>query len=122
MITRLPGNILNIHGQNVLSFAKPSTKSWFHQIRDLCLIYNLPHPLHQLIHPQPKDIYKQMIHKHVVSHWEEKLREEAASKSSLMFFHPEYYSLTKPHPLWTTAGSDPYQVTMATVQAAMLSG
>ena len=31
-------------------------------------------------------------------------------------------SLTKPHPLWLTAGSSSYQVSMSTVQAIMLSG
>ena len=31
-------------------------------------------------------------------------------------------SLRKPHPIWSTAGSSPAQVTMATVQAQMLSG
>ena len=31
-------------------------------------------------------------------------------------------SLKKPHPLWSTAGSSPTQVSMAVVQATMLSG
>ena len=31
-------------------------------------------------------------------------------------------TLTKPHPLWTTAGSSPAKIAMATVQARMLSG
>ena len=31
-------------------------------------------------------------------------------------------SLKKPHPIWRTAGSSPAKVTMATVQAIMLSG
>ena len=31
-------------------------------------------------------------------------------------------SLTNPHPIWTTAGSSPAKVAMATVQAQMLSG
>ena len=31
-------------------------------------------------------------------------------------------SLAKPHPIWTTAGSSPYEVNKACVQAKMLSG
>ena len=31
-------------------------------------------------------------------------------------------SLSKPHLLWSTAGSSPYQVSMATIQAIMISG
>ena len=33
-----------------------------------------------------------------------------------------YMSLTAPHPLWTTAGSSPAKVAMATIQAIMNSG
>ena len=42
--------------------------------------------------------------------------------TSLAFFSPNFMSITKPHPLWLTAGSSPAKVTMATVQAQMLSG
>ena len=42
--------------------------------------------------------------------------------SSLIFFSPSFMSITKPHPLWQTAGSSPTKVSMATVQAQMLSG
>ena len=31
-------------------------------------------------------------------------------------------SLCKPHPIWTSAGSSPYEVRKATIQARMLSG
>ena len=41
---------------------------------------------------------------------------------SLVYFHPKYMSLSSPHPLWTTAGSSPTQVSMASVQSLMLSG
>ena len=37
-------------------------------------------------------------------------------------FKPQYMSLVTPHPLWVTAGSSPYEVTKAEVQAKMLSG
>ena len=38
------------------------------------------------------------------------------------YFHPEYMSLTSPHPIWTTTGPLPYHVAMSTVQATMISG
>ena len=41
---------------------------------------------------------------------------------SLVFFKPNWMSLTKPHPLWSTAGSSPSKVAMATIQAQMISG
>ena len=57
-----------------------------------------------------------------MNYWEQRLRAEAASLDSLKFFHPSFMSLSSPHPLWTTAGSSPTKVSMATVQALMISG
>ena len=54
--------------------------------------------------------------------FERELRAEAAQLSSLVYFRPQYMSLVKTHPVWSSAGSSPSKVTMATVQAQMLSG
>ena len=40
----------------------------------------------------------------------------------LAFFHPQFYSLSKPHPIWSSAGSNPHEVEKASCQARMLSG
>ena len=50
------------------------------------------------------------------------MRAEATPLSSLQYFNPSFMSLKTPHPIWSTAGSSPAQVTKATVQAQMLSG
>ena len=63
-----------------------------------------------------------MIKKKILDYWEKKLRSDALNLPSLKYFHPHYYSLSSPHPLWTTAGSSPYEVKKAVVQARMLSG
>ena len=122
MITRLPENILFKHALNVLTCSKSSSNSWFVQVRNLFLQYNLPHPLNFLENPLSKTAFKSTVKKHVISYWECQLRAEASARSSLIFFHPEYLSLVRPHPIWLTAGSSPYQVNMATIQAKMLSG
>ena len=41
---------------------------------------------------------------------------------TLVSLFQTYMSLTTPHPIWTTAGSSPANVAMATVQAVMVSG
>ena len=92
------------------------------QVRNLFLQYNLPHPLKFLENPLSKTAFKTTVKKHVISYWECQLRAEASARSSLIFFHPEYLSLVHPHPIWMTAGSSPYQVNMAMIQAKMLSG
>jgi hypothetical protein len=122
MITRLEDNIINNHARNIFNFTTTSSHSWFNQIRDICLKYGLPHPLKFLESPPTKQRFKTLVKKSVVDYWEKKLRAEAAPMDSLVYFHPKYMSLSSPHPLWTTAGSSPTQVSMASVQSLMLSG
>ena len=57
-----------------------------------------------------------------MDYWEKFLRAEASPLSSLEYFHPSYMSLKCPHPIWSTVGSSPAKVCMATIQAQMLSG
>ena len=60
----------------------------------------------------------------MVDFWETFLRAEAArlEENSLKYFNPKYMSLTRPHLLWSTCGSNPYEVHKAVIQARMLSG
>ena len=124
MLSKLPDNILNKVGFNLLQSPTLSTKSWFQQIRSLCAQYLLPDPLCLLDDPLPKAVFKLLVKKQVLNYWEETLRSEAEDPkySSLTFFKPRFMSLSSPHPLWTTAGSSPAKVLMATVQALMISG
>ena len=122
MICRLGDNILHGHAVNIFSSATQSPKSWLNKIRELCLQYVLPHPLKLLQEPMKKDAYKNLVKKHVVDYWEHLLRTESEPLTSLAFFNPYYMSLTKTHPIWTTAGSSPAKIAMATTQADMISG
>ena len=58
MITRHPNNILNRHAKSSYTTSKPSEKSWFTGIRELCLTYNLAHPIALLVNPLPKLAFK----------------------------------------------------------------
>ena len=122
MICRLPNDPLNIHAKNILTMSKRSCKSWFWQIRDLFLQYNLPHPLQLLHHPPDKERFRKLVRSRVIDHWEQKLRMEASILPSLVYFHPQFMSLAKPHPLWLTAGANPHEVSKAIQQAKLLSG
>ena len=122
MICALPNNILYEHASNY--FASPSDfpGSWFQQIMDICLRYQLPDPMTLLSSNLKREDFKKIVKKHVVSYWEETLRKEASSLKSLTYFKSPFMSLVTPHPVWKTAGSSPYKIAMATVQARMLSG
>ena len=121
MISRMPGSILHQYATEVYT-ARGTAWSWFHQVRDLCLSYQLPHPLTLLTTPRSKEAFKNLVKKHVVNFWELKLRADAEPLTSLKYFKPEFMSLLKPHPLLVTAGAHPYEVTKANVQALFLSG
>ena len=86
------------------------------------LLYQLPHPLSILENAPNKDSFKKLIKAKITDYWELKLRGEASLLSSLINFKPEFMSLTKPHPIWTTTGSNPYEVSKAIQQARLLSG
>ena len=122
MIARLQGSLLNQHASNISSSSTISSKSWFHQIRKWCLLYNLPHPQELLSSPLTKHGFKLLVKKKVISYWETILRAEAQPKPSLEFFKPSFMSLTSSRPMFTTAGSSPAKVAMALVQSVMLSG
>ena len=122
MISRLEDNILLRHGISVLSSSSPPKHSWFTQVDQLCTKYSLPPALFLLTNPCTKMSFKKSVNAAVIDFWEGKLRSDAALLSSLKYFKPQYYSLRKPHMLWSTAGTNPYEVEKATVQARMLSG
>ena len=124
MITRLPGSFINLIAKSKLLTATPSSGSWFLQVRKLCILYGLPSPLSLLEFPLSKHSYKSLVKSKVVDYWETLLRGEAAKLqgSSLRYFKPQFMSLTKPHLLWRTCGSNPYEVHKAVTQARMLSG
>ena len=91
-------------------------------VRDICLKYNLSHPLQILENPPKKEYFKKLIKSRVLDYWEKNLRGEASFLPSLKNFRPEYMSLSKPHPIWSTAGSNPHEVSKAIQQARFLSG
>ena len=73
MISRLKDNISHGIAKHVLSHETPATKSWFHQIQELCVQYSLPEPLLQLQSPLAKSSAKRLIKKNVIDYWERHL-------------------------------------------------
>ena len=126
MITRLQDgdNIISNHARNMLASAKPSSKSWLLELQKISLKYLLPHPITFLDNPPTKDTFKRLVKSAVMDHWEKKLRAEASflKENSLKYFDPKFMSLSTTHPLFTTCGTAPYEVSKAVIQARYLSG
>ena len=94
MVTRLQDNILNKIARQILITAPDSTKSWFIQVKNLCTLYKLPHPITLLDNPYDKEVFKTLVHNQILDFWQTKLRDQAKSLPSLVNFHPEYMSVT----------------------------
>ena len=122
MIARLPGSLLHKLAVRMLTVSRPSSMSWFVQIRDICLKYSLPHPLSLLQNPPTKATYKHLVKSKVLDYWENELRLKATPMRSLQFFKPEFMSLSKAHTIWATSKNSPYETNKAIIQARLLSG
>ena len=123
MIAHLgPANILHQLAVSVLASATSPPQSWFTQIRAICSQYSIEDPLNIRSAPPKKSTFKTRTKSLILDFWEKKLRFDSSQLPSLQFFHPKYYSLSKPHPVWLTAGENPYEVEKACIQARMLSG
>ena len=122
MISRLPADPLNARARQVLTSSKPSSKSWFIGLRNICLQYGLPHPLTLLLNPPTKETFKKLAKSKVTDFWEKKLRQESSLLPSLSNFNSAFSSLSKPHPILWTPGSNPYEVAKSVIQCRMLSG
>ena len=122
MVIRSPGSVIHTHAVQILSSAKPSSQSWFLHIRELCLLYQLPHPMSLLEVPPTASIYNSLVKSKIVDYWEIRLRAEALQLKSAPFFNPTFMSLAKPHPIWVSCGSNPFECHKAVTAARMLSG
>ena len=122
MITQLPDNILNRIARHILTTAPDSSQSWFIIIRNICFQYFLPHPLLLLQYPPKMDSFKETAKLKIKDFWRKKLTEEASLLSSLRYFKPQFMSLDKPHPIWTSCSGNVYEVQKAVIQSRMLSG
>ena len=121
MICHLEGNILKTLAMNILAEAKPSAKSWFQEIRDICIQYGLPHPISLLENPIKKEAFGKFCRLKVHEYWHLKLSKEA-NLSSLQYLHPGFLSLSLPHPIWTSLDGNPYQAKAARIQSLFLTG
>jgi hypothetical protein len=122
MLARLgPDSILHRLGRQLLADPNASA-TWFHQVRGWCQRYDLPDPLYVLANPPRKGEWKAAARLRVLDHWTQKMRAHAASLPSLALFRASHMSLASPSPIWTSCGSDQFEVKKATVQARMASG
>ena len=93
MIAKLgPSNILWKHGTYILHHDVKN--SWFTQVRELTLQYNLLDPLLTLTSPPTSKLaWKSAVRRAVTSFWHRRLVAEAKALPSLQFFCPSFIPL-----------------------------
>ena len=120
MICRLPSDPLNTLARQPLLTSSSRSQSWFIQVRNLLLVYQLEHPLKLLDYPPSKDSFKRLVKAKVTDFWEQKLRQESSYLPSLKYFHPQFMSLRSPHKLLLAAGPKMYEICKAKIQLKFL--
>ena len=75
-----------------------------------------------LNNPIPKSVTKKLFKQKVLEYWQKSLRTSSSILDSLKYFKPEFMSLNRVHPIWSTCGNNSFELTKAIVQARLLSG
>ena len=122
MICHLQGDPLQAHAEHALLHTESFQKSWFVQVKKICIKYDLPHPL-TLLHSAPDmKKMKNLVKLKITEYWQALLAAEAMSLSSLKYMNPTRHSVVRPHYLWTAAGSNPHEINKSIILARMMSG
>ena len=90
-------------------------------MRDICVQYQLPHPLQLFSSPMKKERFKTLCKQKVSEYWHEKLAHQAGLPS-LSFLQPDFLSLSSPHPIYSSLDGNQYQAKAARIQSLFLSG
>ena len=122
MICHLAGDPLLNHAEYTLLHQGECAKSWFVQIKEICLQYHLPHPLLLLKNPPLRQNMKKLVKLKITEYWQRLLTVEASSMPSLQHLSPMKHSVARPHPLWEAAGSSPHEINKTIILARMMSG
>ena len=121
MISHLEGNTLKSLQTKILIEAKPSANSWIQQVRDICVKYQLPHPLQLFSSPMKKQSFRTLCKQKISEFWHRKLSQDA-ELPSLAYLQPRFLSLSSPHPIFTSLDGNPYQAKAARIQSLFISG
>ena len=106
----------------VQNLTKKVSSSWFAALRKTASMYGLPDPLHILLVPPNKGLYKKMVCDSITLYWTQRISTKASTMTSLKLMRPLSIPLgSRPHPIFSTCSS-PHQFHIACIQAKMLVG
>lgn len=105
-----------------LAMKSNTSESWFPRVTEIAQQYDLPSP-HDLISNSPeKAAWKKLVNKSVNNYYVSKLLKESYDKSTLNFLNLTDTVIGKVHNIWSTCGTQPFSVTMASMKAKVAVG
>ena len=103
-----------------LALKDQNSNSWTITVRKTLEKYNLPSAFTLFKNPKKKSQWKTIVKNAVVAYWDETLKKEASTKSTLKYLNTQACSVMKPHPCYLTTPTDPLKVTMTAVKAKLM--
>ena len=122
MICHLQDNPLCSIAKNSLIRSRPSSKSWFYMLRNVCVKYDLPHPLTLLHSPLPTKKFKTIYKGKITEFWRFYLSSQCGTFDSLKYLRTDFLSLNHPHPIFSYLQGNGYELRAASIQALILCG
>ncbi len=98
------------------------SKSWFVGVSKTLNKYDLPSAHDLLYDPPSKSEWKHKAKTAVHNFWNNKLRQDAASKSSLKYLNTNSCKIGSIHPIWDTVELNQRDVYRATIKVKLLTG
>ena len=98
------------------------SSSWTKSIKELLFKYNLP-SIYDILELTPeKKAWKQDVKKAIIAKTIKLLIADMENQSSVKYINVNACSVTKPHHIWTTPGSNVRKIARANIKAKLLTG
>jgi hypothetical protein len=121
-MTRVQGSVESEILRRQLSVKEAKSHSWVNTLRDITTQYQLPSAFDILERPLTKSQVKRLTRENIMEFWIKTLKREASHKITLRHLNIEACSLGKPHPVWSTLGTDSREVKKASIKVKVMVG
>lgn len=108
--------------QRQLAMKSRNSQSWFTVVQEILDKYMLPSAHDILEAPPGRHTWKALVYRTINQFWEEKLKMEVLTKTTLKYLSTDSLTIGSCHSTWTLAGTDPISVTKSQVKARILLG
>ena len=105
-----------------LAMKSESQESWFVKVTDIAQKYELPCPHDLIRNPPTKEAWKALVNRTVDNYHITNLQKDAEDKSTLKFLNLGDTVSGKPHNIWTSCGTQPFAITMASMKVKIAVG